>query len=309
VSPASKTTTHVAWFLAHLENVDRDLEGNEDHWLAEASYRNTVRDGSALFKTRYEGLMKVCDGIVSLDEERRNRTKEILLSFLPRKRRLFLRVLEAYEPTVSSLEGGRLGQDEIHVELDQVLEQFTRQSLVKQNRGRSSILNRSRTNKLDLKVELDLTAVEKNSLFESIHVDEIRAVEAKNSFKEPWRLSLAILTLDGFLHIFYCDLPESQLQEFLESKKRAEVFLASKCEGRMPEVSLPLFDCRSSMSDNKEFIQITTDGSSPLQKMLKRKVCVRLNSPMETIRWFEAHEAFWSGQGKELTTTPQAIQV
>jgi hypothetical protein len=294
--------------LAHLENVDRDLEGSEDHWLAEASYRNTVREGCTLFKTHYAELMKICERIISLDEERRNRTKEILLSFLPRRRRVFLRVLEATQPPIAALEDGRLGRDEINAELDQVIEQITRQSLSKQKRSRSSILNRSLTTKLDLKVEIDLSALADNKMFESLHVKELRAVEAKITSKAQWQLSLAVITHDGFLHVVHCDLPESQLKEFQESKQRAETFLSSKCEDRTPEISLPLFDCRSKMSSKKEYIEISVDGSSPLQKMLKRKVCIRLGTPAETSRWFEAHDAFWSRQGEE-SSAPRLSRV
>jgi hypothetical protein len=293
--------------IAHLVNVDNDLEGSEDRWLAEASYRNTVREATAVFKKNYAELMKVCDGIISMDEDRRNRTKEVLLSFLPRKRRLFLRALEAFQPAVSTLEYGRLGLDEISAGLDQAIEHMTRQSLAKQQRSRSGILNRSLTNKLDLNVELDLTAVAENNLFDSLHVKELRAIEAKGGSKEPWQLSLAVLTHDGFLHVVYCDLPESQLQEFQESQDRAEVFLASKCHGRMPDLSLPLFDCRSSLSANKDWIEIVVDGGSPLQKMLKRKVCIRLSNAVDTTKWFEANDAFWSRQGEE--TSPQISRV
>lgn len=268
-----------------------------------------MREGSALFKAHYTELMKICDGIISIDEERRSRTKEILLSVLPRRRRLFLRVLETAQPSLSVLEGGRLGREEVGAEVDRALEYLARQGLAKQKKSRSSILNRSLSNKLDLKVELDLTPLEKNNLFDSTHVKEIRAVEAKSGSKSDWQLSLAILTHDSFLHIVYCDLPESELQEFLASQSRAEVFLATKCEGRMPEITLPLSECQSSMSADREHIQITSDGSSPLQKMLKRKVFVRLSTPLETSRWFEAHEAFWSRQGEETPSVPQVSRV
>lgn len=295
--------------IAHLENVDRDLEGNEDHWLAEASYRNTVREGCTLFKSHYADLMKVCDGIISLDVERRNRTKEILLSFLPRRRRVFLRVLEATQPSINTLEEGRVGRDEILSELDQVLEQMTRQSLSKQMRSRSSILNRSLTTKIDLKVEIDLSTIAQNNLFESSHVKELRAVEARIGAKAQWQLSLAVITHEGFLHIVHCDLPESQLQEFRDSKQRAESFLSLKCESRIPVISLYLHDCRSNLSSSKEYVEIASEGSSPLQKMLKRKICVRLGTPVDTTRWFEAHEAFWTRQGEEVSSSPNVAQV
>jgi hypothetical protein len=253
--------------------------------------------------------MKVCDSIIALDEDRRSRTKEILLSFLPRRRRVFLRVLEATQPAIDSLEEGRLGRDEINTELDLVIEQMARLSLSKQKRSRSSILNRSLTTKLDLKVEIDLSTITASNHFSSSHVKELRAIEARTSSKADWQLSLAVMTHEGFLHILYCDLPESQLKEFMESKQRAEGFLSTKCEGRTPDISLPLCECRSNMSSKKEHIEITLDGQSPFQKMMKRKVFIRLGTPLETSRWFEAHDAFWGRQGEEASSVPRVSRV
>lgn len=282
----------------------------EDRWLAEVTYKNCVKHGMSFVKDRLHSLKQAIDDVVSLDSQRLTRTKQILLSFLPRRRRLFLRVHESFQSTADKLNDERQGMEEVESQLDKVLEQLSRRNLSKRNR--SSIMNRSRTWNMGAgdsgspqnRSEATPTLPECNML-ESSHILERKAVEVKMGAKGEWQLALALLTDDKYLHVLVYD---SELPTDLE-ESQAETVLALKLKGKLPNLSVSRLDCNASLVPNKDHIELLVEGSSPLQKMLKRKVFLRLSSPSETSSWFDAHLHSWSSSTTDTESSTSSLFV
>jgi len=285
---------HAADFeAAASKTANETKESHDDDWLMESQYKRAANFGTSVFRKTCEELKRVVVDIVKLDAERRNRTKEIILSFLPRRRRLCLRILEVFDPASSRLEEGRVDKDETEKELEKALENLSRNNLSKHMRGRSSIMNRSRTFKVDFNKgsPIDLSPVKKQGMFENLTLKEVKALEMKSGSKASWQTAVAVITVDKYLHVLTC---ESDSINESGNTGKTEKELIAKVEGRKPDLSLSLKECSSRLASGREHIEFTLDGHNALQKMLKRKVLLRLPTPKATSQWFEANEDLWS---------------
>lgn len=268
--------------------------GSQDRWIAEIKYEQSVKDGMSSFKARCDDLQQVWKDAVDLDVQRRNRTKQVLLSFLPRRRRLFLRMLEVYDPAVTKMHDDRLGRDKIDYELNQVLEKLSRRNISKRNR--SSIMNRSRTWISGGDATPASNPLPEFNQFHSQHVVDRKVLEVKTGAWSPWKVAIGVVTVDDYLHIIVCEeenLPENTTNsaESFNAESQLESALAEKLNGTPPELTVALFECRSSILPGKDEIELAIEGSSTLQKMLKKKVHLRLSSARDTAAWYEAHRS------------------
>jgi len=253
----------------------------EDHWLAEASYKNAVKQGMALWRAQCQDLEQLCRDTISLDAQRRTRTKEILLSFLPRRRRIFLRILELIQPAATGLELERTGRDEIDQALELALQRFSRETLSNYKRNRSSILNRSRIFKLGVQDDSWMEIPPERNLFKSDLVKTVQPLDYKaGSGKTPWQLALAVTTVDGSLHLFVCDH-----EEVTEEELKDPTLMKDILEESLPVESIYLADC--TCSRDQEQVELILEGDSPLQKVLRRKIWLRFQSAQHSRDWVE----------------------
>jgi len=253
----------------------------EDHWLAEASYKNAVKQGMALWRAQCQDLEQLCRDTISLDAQRRTRTKEILLSFLPRRRRIFLRILELIQPAATGLELERTGRDEIDQALELALQRFSRETLSNYKRNRSSILNRSRIFKLGVQDDSWMEIPPERNLFKSDLVKTVQPLDYKaGSGKTPWQLALAVTTVDGSLHLFVWDH-----EEVTEEELKDPTLMKDILEESLPVESIYLADC--TCSRDQEQVELILEGDSPLQKVLRRKIWLRFQSAQHSRDWVE----------------------
>jgi hypothetical protein len=226
----------------------------------------------AVWTRRCKELELLCDDVVELDVQRRLRTKEILLSFLPRRRRVFIRMLEAVSPVGSHLEETRVGLDGFDSVLDNELQHLSRQSMAGQLMNRSSIMNRSRSTRLDLE-EILVKTPPPHDMWKCKLLVEYQPVELKTTARSPWQPGVAATTLDGFVHLFLSDQNEG--------------------EPSIEDVALPVESVCLARCDPKVYadtVEFTPGGDSALHKVLgQRKISVRFKSVHHSKDWFRQH--------------------
>lgn len=301
----NETLTFVNLLLDRFDAIINRIENEGmrnygDLWLAEVSYKNAVTHASLLWKVQSKGLKNLFEDTIHFDDERRNRTKEIILSFLPRQRRIFLRSVEVLDGMESELESGLQDKHQIDEQLDKALQELGRKTI--NTRNRSSIMNRSRFKKINFDDRSDIDSPRDCDLFESALVEKLSVLEVKRGAKPPWQVALAVTTVDKYLHLFLCNDDTCDMEKFKVKNLCLEETLKSEFKGSTPDVSVFLPECSCAVPSSKAHIELSFTGDGRIQTMLKRttKLYLRLSSPSETSKWFEGHEK-WS--------RPESLQV
>jgi hypothetical protein len=265
-----------------------------DRWLAEASYKNTVTCCMTTWKGQYKLMTNLYDAITEMDAQRRTRTKEVLLSFIPRRRKVFARAIEIMEPTKSKLQEGRQAHDVHELDVDMAIKHLSRVNLsMKPNR--SSIMNRSRTFESDISAPIDLKSLISRNLFESHHVKALQAIEFQSENKSIYEVGLAVITTDDFLHVVGRDADSEVIlkaESFYGDTRQAEIQLKEKLNGSIPRLSVFLPECRSSIAHDYSCIEFVTERN-PLYQAFKGKASIRLFSPRETYQWWKTQLEPW----------------
>jgi hypothetical protein len=256
----------------------------------------------------FHELRVVYDRITSLTEEAHRRSKQTLLGFLPKRRRLLLRVSDVWKPALDTVKNRQVPVDKVEASITETLEQLSRTNLSKNHSRRSSIMNRSRS-KQSAAAGAPLPVVTEPEAFrgrvvESLLVKERMVVEAKAGNWSSWRRSFAVITVDGYLHIFPAIDPVSAGREeeggSLADNGIAQAKLTKVSEWardlemnyRPPVVSLRLSRCAWVRdNDNKQLdISLGSDSHGSLaSKMFQhRRVSIRLSSIGEIDRFVVA---------------------
>jgi hypothetical protein len=283
---------------AEAEHTDGEA-ARSDRWLNEATYKITVNSGMACWKRNYLRMTELYDDIIGLDSQRRTRTKEILLSFIPRRRKIFLRSLELIGPARVELEKGRLPRDTHEQEIERSLQQLSRVKLsMKPNR--SSIMNRSRTFESDIGSPIDIQPLSNRNLFDSHRILEIKAVEFQSRDRSVFQVGLAVATTDDFLHILGGDVDSDTIlnaASFYGDTKQAEIQLKDAYSGCLPTFSFYLPDSIYSLADDNSRIEITTKKHQLMGA--DERVSLRLFSPRETSQWWRERLESWAKESPE----------
>ncbi|GKZ00358.1 hypothetical protein MPSEU_000988800 [Mayamaea pseudoterrestris] len=256
-----------------------------DRWLAEASYKTIIKSGMAGWKENFLRMANLYDEIISLDSLRRTRTKEVLLSFIPRRRKIYIRINELLTPCKLELEVGRQSHLEHEQSIENVLQQLSRVKLsMKPNR--SSIMNRSRTFHSDIGSPIDLQALTTRNLFDSHRVKEVKAIEFQSSNRSVFEIGLAVTTSDDHLHIIK-SASDTVLSasSFYGDTKQAEIQLRDQWNGCLPTYSMYLPECEYAIAEDNSRIIIAKRN---IVRSADEQLAIRLFSPRETLQWWHA---------------------
>jgi hypothetical protein len=244
---------------------DLDSSGNitqaHDRWLAEAYYRNSARMGKVIWMKARRDYQDLFAEIIEFDVNRRNRMREILLSFLPRRRRLFETAGDALVP-VSLMKVPFTRQEQIGKEEDQAIEEtlqrLSRSKLKDVNQHRSTVINRSLAVQKELWDDSALDhfnpqycpAALGNDLSESAYVEERKIFEVR--IGAEWKLALGVLTRDHYLHIFVTDFKTDDAMS-LDYERMTAGALSQVLKSPNPDVSIRLNFCevKSCFSESK----------------------------------------------------------
>jgi hypothetical protein len=273
-----------------------------DRWLSEASYKYTIKNGTSFWKARHKAMKNIFADVITLDAHRRNRTKEILLSILPRRRTIILRIMETMNPpTANDVDNPQLGMDAIGDEIEKALQQLSLTNLSNYKPNRSSIMNRSRTlNLIEPNAAVIMQPLETRNLFESHLVHSIKTVHIRITGKGDWLigkgdwlLGLVVITVDDYLHVIVGDDGTTiKAVDFEGDSNEAELFLKMKLNIVQPKVSISLIECKCSLTPDHSYIDLMSKVN-PLWGG-QSKVQIRLFSPAETFDWYEAKLDRWS---------------
>jgi hypothetical protein len=257
---------------------------HDDHWLSEASYKSAVVMILCGWESRCQELKLLHQKTLQLDEYRRDRMRQILLAFLPRRRRLFLRVTETIEVSFVTLELGRISRDGVDEEIEKVLGELKREHL-----HHSPIMNRSRSQQPDLKVPSmsNNGNVLQGGIFRSKLVQDMKVFEVRTRPWFPWKLALGVFTVGDYLHLF--DVHDTSMEINLGNATVEEA--VSRLKSLRPDMSLVLSNCDIHHDTSKALVDISTGTDGAFQALFKRKIAVRMSTFAETSMWIASLES------------------
>jgi hypothetical protein len=254
---------------------------NDDHWLSEASYKSAVVMILCGWEAQCQDLKALYQKTLQLDEYRRDTMRQILLTFLPRRRRFFLRVTEALEVSSVNLEDGRRSRDEVDEEIENIIgEQPSRTHLNSEHLQHLSIMNRSRSKQVNLKVPSmnNIGDVLQGGIFRSKLVQDIKVFEVRTRQWSAWKLTLGVFTVDNYLHLF--DVHDASMEINLGTATVEEAI--SRVKSMRPDMSMVLSNCTFLHDTVKSIVEISMGKDSALQALFKRKISVRMSTFAET---------------------------
>jgi hypothetical protein len=235
------------------------------------------------WEIRCRNLKLVYEQAFQLAEYSRDRLKESLLAFLPRRRRFFLRVPEALEASALMLDHGRTNRDQTDANIEEIFRQLSLSNLKKENMHQSSIMNRSRGKQPDLKAWSDKAEIMKGGAFESKLVLDVKVFEVKKGRSwSYWKLTLGVFTAGNYLHLF--DVHDDSMQVNLGNATVEEV--VSRVKSTTPDLSLVLTYCDCTLDCSKLHVDISPAADAgKFQLLIQRKISLRLSTFAETSTW------------------------
>lgn len=256
---------------------------HDDHWLSEASYKSAVVMILCGWESQCQELKLLYQKALQLDEYRRDKTRQLLLTFLPRQRRFFRRVNEALDVSFTNLEVGRISRDAVDEEIEKVIGDLSRANLTKEHPHHSSIMNRCLSNQPDLKVHSmsNNGDVLQGGIFKSKLVQDMKVFEVKTRSWSPWKLALGVFTVGNYFHLF--DVHDDSMEINLGNATVEEAI--SRVTSTKPDISLVLSSCNCRHDSSKSVVEISIGTDNAFRKLLKRKICVRMSTFAETSLW------------------------
>mmetsp|Transcript_32807 Transcript_32807/g.49456 ORF Transcript_32807/g.49456 Transcript_32807/m.49456 type:complete len:594 (-) Transcript_32807:291-2072(-) len=221
-----------------------DVEDCLDVWLVEMHYRVAVAYQSFLWEKASAELSKLFGIMKETECQRRMDVREYLVAFIQRQERLYVSLPHLQEPVLKGLVARDMDQS--------TLEEAVQSSIQKRAERLAREEAKAKKNSPPPKSLEDADPSEGNFTLQSPMQSELmgnaRIVERKGGMMSSWKLSLAIVTLDSFLHMF--DLP---------SGKAGKISLGSAPEAAfqmlIPRVEIPTIDAVN--QSNKKSVPVS----------------------------------------------------
>mmetsp|Transcript_27882 Transcript_27882/g.65188 ORF Transcript_27882/g.65188 Transcript_27882/m.65188 type:complete len:748 (+) Transcript_27882:76-2319(+) len=275
-----------AWCeLEELCIIDSEIQHRrgsiDDRWLSELAYRRLIVVEKTSITTKLQPLL---ESVARLEKQCKEKIHEVMLSFMPKYRRLFLRAREPFEPASDTLESGILPRESVEKDVQR------ESSSVKENdlpapvssfliapvgSSRGAKAQRGEQNGKELKSEI----AQLESLLQNVHVDNVEIVSFRVEF-DTWVTSFCVVTQQQFLHFF----PLLPGTDFESIRRQAQPAMEAACvaawkKGSTPLLSVHLSDCSLAVSPDGSFIELFI--SSPPRK----KIGLRVGPPKEYAEW------------------------
>jgi hypothetical protein len=204
-----------------IKSTFRQLGSVEDGWLVEMYYRSAVNYQHAVFRAAEEELTRMTKQIADLEEERFGKLHQVLLSFVPRQRRLFNALPEEFKGVLDNLVGLRIDEDTLQSLIDEMIKERSYDHLKRGASHRSSIMNRSRLNTDNEEAELEKIESLFGNPFSSpmVLLSKVVCLQFRGIVNATWKEALAVVTLDG--NIVILTLPEDMNNGLSMSPKEA----------------------------------------------------------------------------------------
>jgi hypothetical protein len=289
-----------------------------DVWIVEMHYRVTVAYQSFAWEKGSDELSKLFASMKETECMRRMNVREYLVAFIQRQERLFMSLPDIHTPVLKDL----VGRDMDRSTLEDVVQNDIRKRAERLARADAKL-------KKQKSVKFNLTGADEKegnftlqSPLQSELMSRAKVVERKSTgIMATWRLSLAIVTVDSFLHLF--DLPtgkegkvslgsapevafqalvpkvELPSAESLKNRKGsapATNFVKGWCDSLVPSESMILPNCsisqakigRESASFDIQEAIFNTGASKMFAKTTMKKITLRTINKKETQDWITA---------------------
>jgi len=174
----------------------------EDGWLVEMYYRAAVRYQADVFVAAEDELSQVARRLEDLDESRFSSLHQMLLSFVPRQRRLFSALPDQFKGVLDNLAGLRIDEDTLQMLINDMIKERSYDHLKRAASHRSSIMNRSRLNTEndDAEVEkIDSQFLEDPMKSPMVVLSKVVGFQVRGLVNASWKSVLVVVTLDGNL--------------------------------------------------------------------------------------------------------------
>ena len=161
----------------------------KDRWLAETLYRNAAKLGLLTWKENRRDYQNLYTEVIGLENYRQERTKQVLLNCLARRRRLVGSAHGALMPGAMTLKAGMKSKKSVDNELEKELEKLLPPGKV----------HHPSTDLVGSKKGDDAVDFQDDA-FESSYVMDRRVFSLKVG--SEWKPAVSVRTLDHYLHFF-----------------------------------------------------------------------------------------------------------
>jgi len=189
-----------------IGNSLRSVNHIRDGWLAELLYRAAVNHQAEIWEKCGAELSKILKKMQILEMNRRIKLHQLLLDFVPRQRRLYLSLAPVPGPVLVGLVDLRKDHEVLREEVEESIKRRQEMHLQKDQGHRSMYLNRSRATQPKLESSLANLNGDK---FNNGLLRAAKILERKTGIRAQWKVTLAIVTSDQFLHLFDISMLES----------------------------------------------------------------------------------------------------
>ena len=304
-----------------IKSTFRQLGSVEDGWLVEMYYRSAVIYQQSVFAAAEDELTNMTRRIADLEEKRFGKLHQLLLSFVPRQRRLFSALPEQFKGVLDDLVGLRIDEDTLQTLMDEMIKERSYDHLKRGASHRSSIMNRSRLNTDNEETEMERIESRFGDPFKSpmIVLSKVVGLQIRGLVNASWKEVLVVVTLEGNLVVL--TLPDdlksgSTPMEAFRSLCPTQAFGAVEnwtgdneiAKSLSPTMILSLPHCRFSIPNKNQPSQLQVleeprgtmhgSGAGRLMRAVRaaadspfsKKCTFRLSSGSETADWMQLLE-------------------
>ena len=268
-----------------IENkeVMRDVEGEEagapmDRWLAEFQYRNAAQLGLLMWKENRRDYQKVYTDVIELDNYRQQRMKQILLSFLSKRRRLVGSAHGALMPGAVTLKAGMKSKknedNDIEKELAKLLPPGPAQ--------KPSLNQVGKVSSCDAEDPLG------DDKFVSTYVADRRVFSLKVG--KDWKPAVSVKTLDQYIHFFVAGdvaTESSCSSNRFEEGPVTVLDVTRSITSPVPEFSIKPTD-EFDMKVKHDTVELLRTGRSKIFRKREDNIQIKFASVREASQWVES---------------------
>jgi hypothetical protein len=247
--------------------------------LYESRYRHAAHLGLLTWKDSRKEYQQIYAKVIELNDERKSRLNEVLLSFLPRRKKLLKSVYVALMSGSEALEEGRISKSRENRAIEKAIEKNAVQALNDQPSPLCLTSVLPPTSNVPGKIS-------NRDIWSSSFLKDRRLLEVKVA-KDTWKSAIALITLDDMLQIILVGDLTADLT--LPSDQRPTLLSVTQGLTEIPvppEYSIPLadFDANLSSVDMTE-VELVRRTRSKLFRKRDDQITVRLSTVPEAAKW------------------------
>lgn len=270
------------WYEKPRPKDDIVPECLKDRWLLESRYRNAAYVGLLIWKENRRDYQKIYAEIIQLDDDRKSGMKQLLLSFLPRRKKLMDSAHCALTAGTVSLDEPNKSRRKETDEIECVLKGLSLpSSTTKEQFGSIQKVAVWDEGKGKVNCYLKAPGLE---LWESPYVKERRLVELK--LGRGWKTAISVITLDNYLHVFVAAVDSKTAESSVSGIYDANLQeVALNLKVPVPEFSVKLAEFDITIMPDATVIELLRRGRSKLFRKRDDQIMLRLESDDAAADW------------------------